>query len=206
MGHLLIVEDDAAIQRTLGRIVMRYCVAHFASNVEEALAHVAGRDDWCGFLIDLGLGDKSFAGFHVLEHVRQRFPNVPAMIVTGHIDVAVVNRVATLGSMVIGKPFGEAELAAFLRRVTSYEREFAMTFASRIEGLARQWKLSPREYEIVAWLVAGGTRASYLAHNGMALTTFRTHMKHILQKAGAATFSELLSIALRSIFAQEKRA
>lgn len=204
MGNLLIVEDDAAIQRTFARIVTRYCVARFASSTAEAFSQIANRNDWCGFVVDLGLGTDPTAGFEVLEHVRRKFPDIPAVVVTGRIDVAVVNRAATLDAVIIGKPFGEAELSAFLRKVIARSHEFTTTFSARLESLAHGWRLSPREYEIVAWLVAGGTRDGYLTHNGMAATTFRTHMKHILQKAKASSFAELLSIALRRIFAVDQ--
>jgi FixJ family two-component response regulator len=199
-----VVEDDSATRRVLARIVTRYRVARFASTVDEAYEQIASRTDWCGFMIDLGLGPHEHAGFEVLQRVRERFPDVPAALVTGRIEVDVVNRAATLNCAVLGKPVGEAELGSFLRRVVARDHEFANPLAARLEAVASAWKLSPREYEIVAWLVAGGTRDAYLTRTGMADTTFRTHMKHIFRKAKASSFTELLSLALRRMFTPDE--
>lgn len=204
VGSLLVVEDDDATRRCLGRIVTRYRVVRFASSVEEALALLESRTDWCGILVDLNLGTRANGGFEILERARERFPDVPCALVTGQIEVAVVNRAAMMNTAVFGKPVGEAELGAFLRRVIARDHAFQTSLATRLEALSTEWKLSPREYEIVAWLVAGQTRDAYLLRSGMAETTFRTHMKHIFRKAGASSFAELLSLALRRLFSNEE--
>lgn len=204
MGHLLVVEDDEAVRRALARIITRYRVPHFVGSAVEALEVLDTREDWCGFMIDLALGGNKDEGFEILQHVRERYPDVPAALVTGRIELEVVNRAATMNSAVLGKPVSEAVLTAFLKRVVARDNEFSSPLASRLEAVASSWKLSHREYEVVAWLVAGGTRDSFILRTGMAPTTFRSHMKHILRKSGAASFADLLSLLLKRMFAHDE--
>ncbi|AKU99679.1 hypothetical protein AKJ09_06343 [Labilithrix luteola] len=202
-GKLLVVEDEDAVFRVLERIVSKFRPVRHANSLESATGELRDRGQWCGFLFDLSLGPQRQAGIQLLETVHAEFPGVPAALVTGHIDGAVVNRVAALGATIISKPLGENELLPFLQRVIARELGLAKSFAERLNGVSRSFKLSPREHELLAWIVAGGTREGYLAFTGMAETTLKTHVKHVLAKSGTSSLAEAVNAALRMVFLKE---
>jgi len=125
--------------------------------------------------------------------------------VTGFIDTEVVERVTSLGGMVLSKTLGEHDLLPFLQRVISREHGFAKDFGERLDVVSRGYRFSPREHEILAWFVAGGSREGYLAFTGMAETTLKTHVKHMLGKTSCANLSDIVADALRKIVLRHSR-
>jgi FixJ family two-component response regulator len=204
-GKLLVVEDEDAVFRCLERIVSRYRPVRHATTFEQAVAELKGRTRFCGFLFDRSLGDRERGGIELLELVQRDYGGVPAALVTGHVTGAVVNEVASLGATMLSKPLDEQALMPFLQRVIAREHGFAKDFSERLNAVSRGFRFSPREHEILAWFVAGGTREGYLAFSGMAESTLKTHVKHILAKSSTSSLAETVSIALRRVVVRTQR-
>lgn len=204
-GRLLVVEQEDAAFRNLERIVSRYRPVRHAHSFEAAVVAMQARSPWCGFLFDRTLGARDDGGLELLEMVHRDFPGVPAGLVTGRVDAVIVNRVAALGAAVFSKPLGEPELLPFLQRVMAREHGFGRDFSERLAAISRGYKLSPREHEVLTWFVSGHSREGYLAFTGLAETTFKTHVKHLLAKMGAATLPDAVSIALRQVVIKRMR-
>ena len=202
-GRLLVVEDDDAVFRSLERIISRHRPVKHVESFERALGEIQGRGKFCGFLFDQRLGDRREGGTELLALARCEHASVPAALVTGYVDAALVNRVAALGAIVLSKPVDESALGPFFQRVVARDHRFAKDFAERLDAVSRDFKFSPREHEICAWFVAGGTREGFLAFSGMADTTFKTHVKHILAKTSATKLAEAVSMMLRRVVDSE---
>jgi two-component system, LuxR family, response regulator FixJ len=198
-GRLLVVDDEPASARYLERIVSRYRPVRHAKSLAEAMTELATHTDWCGFVFDVRLGAQEDGGFQLLDIVTKEYPGVPAAIVTGYIAPPLVNRAAALGAIVVSKPLGEQELLPFLQRVVSREHGFEKDFADGLDAASRAAKLSPREHEILAWFVAGGTREDFLTFSGLAETTLKTHVKHMLAKTQSASMADLVNATLRRV-------
>jgi FixJ family two-component response regulator len=198
-GRFLVVEDEEHARRTLVRIVSRYRPVRQAAEYGSAVRELRAHRDWCGLFFDVSLGRRALAGLELLDLATTEFPGVPVAIVTGRIDPVVVNRAAAASATVVSKPLGEGELMPFLQRVVAREHGFTKDFAQNFDAVSRAWKLSPREHEILAWLVAGGTREGYLEFAGMEPNTLKTHVKHMLGKTKMTNLAELVSAALRRV-------
>ncbi|MDB4936308.1 MAG: hypothetical protein JWP87_3280 [Labilithrix sp.] len=204
-GKLLVVEDDAAVFRCLERIVSRYRPVKHASSFAQAVAELKGRTRFCGFIFDQSLTDRSDGGTELLSMVLREHATVPVALITGSIEPAIVNRVASLGAVILSKPVDERALAPFLQRVIAREHGFAKDFTERLDAVTRDFRFSPREHEICAWFIAGGTREGFLAFSGMADATFKTHVKHILAKTSSSSLAEAVSLALRRVVVRGSR-
>lgn len=198
-GRLLVVDDDPASARVLERLVSKYRPVRHANTLEEGLAELKTRSDWCGFVFDVRLDEHHDGGIELASFAMKEFPGVPAALVTGYITAPLVNRAAALGAVVVSKPLGESELLPFLQRVIAREHGFEKDFSDRLDAMSRASRFSPREHEILAWFVSGGTREAYLAFTGMAETTLKTHVKHILAKTGRASMADLVNATLRRV-------
>lgn len=204
-GRLLVVDQEDATFRSVERIVSRHRPVRHVHTFEAAMVALKARSPWCGFLFDLTLGARDEGGLELLEMVHRDFPGVPSALVTGRIDASIVNRVATLGATVFFRPLGEPELLPFLQRVMAREHGFGRDFSERLGAISRGYKLSPREHEVLTWFVSGHSRDGYLAFTGLAETTFKTHVKHLLAKMHAATLPDAVSIALRQVVIKRMR-
>lgn len=198
-GRLLVVEDDDVFFRTLERIVSRHRPLRHARTFESAEHELESRNDWCGFIFDVNLGDHPRGGLELLELASQRFPGLPTLVMTGFLEAATVNRATSLGSYVLVKPAGETELMPFLQRVIARELGLAKDFSEKLDALSRAWRLSPREHEILAWFVAGNSREDFVAFTGLAETTLKTHLKHLFEKTGYDSVADVVGVALRAL-------
>jgi FixJ family two-component response regulator len=204
-GKLLVVEDEDAVFRCLERIVSRYRPVKHARSYEQAVTELKGRTRFCGFLFDRTLDDREDGGTALLRIAQRDYAGVPAALVTGHVDGPTVNEVASLGATMLSKPLDEQALLPFLQRVIAREHGFAKDFSERLNAVSRVLRFSPREHEVLAWFVAGGTREGYLAFSGMAESTFKTHVKHILAKSSTSSLAEAVSITLRRVVVRPGR-
>ncbi len=187
----LIADDNELVRRALTCVLVRYgdCRAvHSASDAREEIARGDGIK-WHGFVLDVGLGDGS--GLDVLESARRMHADTPALIMSGRLDRAVVNRAAILNARFVCKPCGTSELAPFVADVihrTTGDRIYAATERAR-----HRWALSPREVEIVDATLRGRHRDDYLRTSGMSANTFKTHVRKLLEKAD---YENLASLAI----------
>jgi DNA-binding NarL/FixJ family response regulator len=204
-GRLLVVEDNPLAFRSLERVVSRYRPIRHANSFESALVELRSRKDWCGFLFDVRLPDRHEGGLELLEIAAKEFPYVPGAVVTGLVEPWMVNRVAAASGTLLDKAFDENDLLPFLQRVIAREHGFANDFSERLAAASRSFALSPREHEVLAWFVAGGTRDGYLAFTGMAETTLKTHVKHLLQKTKCASLPESVALTLRHIVVRHSK-
>jgi signal transduction histidine kinase/CheY-like chemotaxis protein len=104
-AKLLLVDDDAATRDHLAHMFreLGYVVVE-ASAYEIAAATAEGEDDFDLVVTDLNLGDG--LGDRLVESLRQRQPNLPAIYVTGSSGVG-----APRGETVLTKPVSETRLA-----------------------------------------------------------------------------------------------
>lgn len=195
--HILVVEDDDSVRRVVVRLVRKYRPVRDAGSVEEAISLLGSHRDWCGFVVDVALARHIRGGFDVLEEAMALFPGLPAAVITGSVVREVVNRATAIGAMILAKPFREPELLPFIQQVTAREHGLDESFAKRLDSLSRAWRLTPREHEILAWFVSGGTRESFLSEMRIAETTLKSHVKHMLEKTKADSLGDLVSEALR---------
>src|SRR5262245_7905230 len=113
-GAFLIVEDDRALARVLERMLRPYGQSRSAYDVgagRRALRS-APAEGWAGFVFDVELGDGS--GLDLLCEARMVYPEVPALVTTGRLCIDRVNGAARLSAHFVAKPFGPADLKAFV--------------------------------------------------------------------------------------------
>lgn len=202
MGPLLVVEDDDGARRFLVRFLGSVRPIREAVSRDAAVAQLGAHDDWSGFLIDVSLGSDSRAGLHVLAAARRVFPSVPAAVVTASTEREVINQAATLSATFVCKPFGTSELTTFLERVMAAEAGLDERLEGRLHELARRWDLTRRETDILAWMLAGRTRDSYLAKHDLSASAWRGAVTKLLAKAGTSRISDLVL----TVFRDEARA
>ncbi len=111
---LLAVDDEPLSHAQYARALRPYGHAVIVATAAAAREQLAAGVPWEAFFLDLQLSDGS--GLDLLAEARERYPRTPALILTGHVDGWVINEAFDRGGEVLGKPFHEPRLHAWIER------------------------------------------------------------------------------------------
>ncbi|MEU8959040.1 response regulator transcription factor [Streptomyces sp. NPDC048518] len=202
--RVLLVEDHdmvaEAIRLALERSPDLRIVGHAAS-VAAALVD-AERCEPDVVLMDRRLPDGD--GVTAIADLLALIPDVRVLVLTGEGNGSVAARVAeTGGAGLILKARGLHELEDAVRRVAAGEMVFSPgllgdvleRLSGRTPGVGAN--LTPREREALHLLGEGRTTAEISAQLGVALNTGRNHVQRVLEKLGARSQLEAVTIARR---------
>lgn len=191
MRPLLLVEDDPLARQTLVRSLTPTGKVLCAEDVEGALA-ILRAHEVAGVVADLGLGGRKDGGFEVLDAAAVLAPGVPLLVVTGSREPWATNGAAVRGADLVAKPDYNVEaLRPFLDRVAARDAGVDQLSAV-ITGAAILWKLTPRERQLLPWLVAAKRGAEICAAAGYRSATYKTHVKALLAKSACRNTAEVV--------------
>lgn len=198
----LVVEDEAPVMGILRRILSPYAEVRCASSITEALDAIASNKSWSGFVMDQNLGDGD--GLDLLAMVRAQHPEVPALMCTGQLDVSIVNRAFDLGASYVCKPVQVDRVRRFASGAlgTSTENDQPPPRTElflAVDQLAKQFRLSRSEADLVEAVVARVSREKYTDEQDITDNTYKTHVRHILKKTGRKTLAEVREDVLRLV-------
>lgn len=189
-----IVDDDADYRQSLERFLATsgWSARSFAS-VEEFLAEcdalVPGT-----LLLDLRLTGRG--GLSLLEDFAGELERFTVIVVTGHGDVETAVRSLKAGATdYLTKPFDPARLAEMLRAVEGTAEARMRHSASERAASAQISALSPREYEILAAMMAGHSNKVIARQLQISDRTVEMHRARLLAKLGVKSSAEAVRIA-----------
>lgn len=202
--RILLVEDHdmvaEAICLALERSPDLQIVGH-ATSVSSALAD-ARRWEPDVVLLDRRLPDGD--GVTAIADLRAVSPDVRVLVLAGEGSASVAARVAeTGGAGLILKARGLSELEDAVRRVAAGEVVFSQDLLGDVLGrLAGRTpslgaNLTPREREALQLLGQGRSTTEISEQLGVALNTGRNHVQRVLEKLGARSQLEAVTIARR---------
>lgn len=110
---IIIVDDDAQVLRSLCFLLETegYYVLTFSSSVE--LLQRSDLPENACLVVDYRMPVMN--GLDLLTHVRAKYPHVPALLITGHPDMTIEPRAASLGIKVVRKPHLDDSLLEAIR-------------------------------------------------------------------------------------------
>lgn len=120
MPAILIVDDDPRIRGLLYDLFGHWRVCHVAATAEQALGYLS-EETYDVVLTDISM--PGLSGVELLGRVRERFPGVPVIVVSGIADEEHARGLLRLGAFdYLAKPFGVREVEASVERALSRPR------------------------------------------------------------------------------------
>lgn len=144
-------------------------------------------------------------GVSLLRRLRERGVEMPAIIMTGHADVALAVAAMKAGAIdFIEKPFDDEVLLTAVRGALSrYEQ--SGSDASDAAGIRnRAESLTSREREVLAGLLMGHPNKTIAYDLGLSPRTVEVHRANLMAKMGAKSLSELVRMAMLAKLFPEK--
>ena len=191
-----IVDDDQSFRIAIGRLLSAsgYHVLLYGSG-EELLAQLPSSTPGC-ILLDLDM--PGLSGLALQDRLAEQAPLLPIVFLTGHGDIrASVQAMKAGAEDFLEKPATSAALldaiTGALRRAETRRKEFDWINAAR----SRLASLSPREFEVLRLLVRGKLNKQIAYALGTSERTIKAHRHNLMEKIGARSLAETVSIAER---------
>ncbi|ABF08579.1 two component response regulator, LuxR family [Cupriavidus metallidurans CH34] len=142
-------------------------------------------------VVDLQMPDMD--GIALQQTLSQR---VPVVILTGHADVSKAVQAMQAGAIdFLEKPVQDGLLLAAVERACERARE---QFARKAELRVLRQKierLTPREREVLGWIVSGLRNKQVASELGTVEKTIKVHRAHVMQKLEVDSLPALVRIA-----------
>lgn len=146
-------------------------------------------------LLDVHLPDMS--GVEVTRRVREEFPGVAVLILTGYDDMGYARALLQLGVQgYLRKTVSGEEMLAAIRAVAEGRTVLISEMASKALGSENE-PLTPREQEVLQLLAAGRRNAEIASALAVSVKTVEFHISHVLEKLGARSRAEAIGKALQ---------
>jgi FixJ family two-component response regulator len=190
---VFVVDDDYRVREALSSLIasVGLRVAAFGSAAE--FLESEKPDSPACLVLDLQLPDVS--GLE-LQRELAAGDGPPIVFITGHGDIPSSVRAMKAGAIeFLPKPFSEQELLRAIDAAIVLDRE-ARQKRSELAELAKHYSLlTPREREVLPFVVAGFANKQTAADLGTSEITIGVHRGQIMHKMGAASLAELVRMS-----------
>jgi len=192
---IFVVDDDARVRDSLRWLLesVSLQVETFGSAAD--FLHACGPHRRGCLILDIRMADIS--GLQLQDILAERGFRLPIIMLSGHGDVRTAVRVVQKGAVdFIEKPFNGQELLDRIHSVLAadahrYQEESANTaICKRIDSL------TPREREVLDWVVSGTANKRIAAELGISIKTVEVHRARVMEKMAAKSVAELTAMRI----------
>lgn len=192
---VFIVDDDPAVRDALSLLlgIQDYRVAVFG-DAESFLKAYKG--EWRGCLL-LDIRMPGMDGLTLQKHLAQLGSELPVIIMTGHGDVASAREAFRAFAVdFLEKPLDHRKLLAAIADAFSRQRTRLVAEMNRSEIERLLARLTPREQEVMARVVAGQHNRDIAAELGISPRTVEVHKARMMDKLGVNNVADLVRLNL----------
>lgn len=193
---VFVVDDYAPVRRSISHLLRAagFAVVAFAS-AEEFLAQY-DPGVWGCLVLDVAM--RNLNGFELQNILANTGSLLPIIFLTGEGDIPKSVRAMKGGaSDFLTKPVDEEDLLAAVRAAIEKHRALRREQAELSEIRARLSTLTPREREVLDYVVAGKLNKQIAGDLGTVEQTVKVHRARVMQKMRAQSVAELVRLTER---------
>ncbi len=193
---IFVVDDYAPVRRAVSRLLHAagFAVVAFASP-QEFLAEYDPRTPGC-LVLDLDM--PAVNGLELQRILATKGSALPIIFLSGHGDVPKSVQAMKYGaSDFLTKPVNDKDLLAAIRVAIEKDRALRREQADRSEIRARLATLTPREREVLEYVVAGKLNKQIAGGLGTVEQTVKVHRARVMQKMRVQSVAELVRLTER---------
>ncbi|HEY7317776.1 MAG TPA: response regulator transcription factor [Candidatus Binatia bacterium] len=194
---VFLVDDDPSVRRALARLIKSagYQVQTFVS-AREFLDRMPETEPAC-LVLDVRL--PGLSGIDLQLELQRRNLILPVIFITGHGDIPMTVKAMKAGAVdFLPKPVRDTDLLraieqALARALHDHAQwDQAKSIQRRVE------KLTPREREVMHWVVRGWLNKQIASELGIGEKTIKVHRARVMQKLEVDSVAELVRLAERA--------
>ena len=185
-----LVDDDDGVLKALSRLLRAggYEAKPYRSP-EEFLAEHDAETPGC---VVLDLSMPGLDGLELQERLKRDGVERPIIFLTGTADIPASVQAMKAGAIdFLLKPAQRAELFAAVERAMEYDAKARQVREDREAFEGRLARLTPREREVLTYVVAGRLNKQIAAELGTVEKTIKVHRGRMMAKLGCRSVAEL---------------
>lgn len=136
-------------------------------------------------------------GLQLLEALRQRSVDMPAIFISGHGDIPLAVRAVQAGALdFLEKPFRDGVLLEKVHNGLEIDRTASESHSERLAVEQRLDELTPREREVMEGMLQGKLNKIIASDLGVSVRTVEVHRANVLDKLHARNSSDMVRMVL----------
>jgi FixJ family two-component response regulator len=194
---VFVVDDYAPVRRSVSRLLRAagFAVVAFAS-AEEFLAEY-DPGVWGCLVLDLAM--PALSGLELQQLLTTTGSLLPIIFLTGEGDVPKSVQAMKQGaSDFLTKPVDEKDLLAAVRTAIEKHRALRREQVERYEIRERLATLTPREREVLQYVITGKLNKQIASDLGTVEQTVKVHRARVMHKMRVQSVAELVRLVERS--------
>jgi FixJ family two-component response regulator len=191
---IFVIDDDASIRKSLSRLLRSadYTVETFPS-AEEFLRRE--HFDGVGCIV-LDVKMPGLSGMDLQEELSKADYHMPIIFITGHGNIPMGVKAMKKGAVdFLTKPFDGKELLQTVEKAIEKDRQARAEYDESLDIGRRIELLTPRENEILPYIITGMLNKQIGLKLGIAEKTVKVHRGRIMEKLRANSVAELVRLA-----------
>jgi len=190
---VFVVDDDYRVREALSSLIASVGLQVVAFGSAAEFLESEKPDSPACLVLDLELPDTS--GLE-LQRELAAGDGPPIVFITGHGDISSSVRAMKAGAIeFLTKPFSEQELLRAIDAAIAVDRETRQKRSELVELQKHYALLTPREREVLPFVVAGFANKQTAADLGTSEITIGVHRGQIMHKMGARSLAELVRMS-----------
>ena len=192
---IYVVDDDDGMRRALDTLLstVGYKTAVF-SRPSEFLSQFKPEVHSC-LVLDIRMPEMS--GLEVQQQLNRRGSMLPVIFITGHGDVPMAVQAMKEGAFeFIQKPFRDQDLLDRINHALKQDADNRTNAARRSEAQHRVESLTPREKQVMNFIVDGSANKVIAIDLGLSERTVEIHRAKVMEKMGARSVAPLVKLHL----------
>ena len=191
---IFVIDDDQSVRQALESLIksVGWRVRTYGS-AQQFLG--SGQLDAPGCLV-LDVRLPGLSGLDLQQALAQAKSHLPIIFITGHGDIPMSVQAMKAGAVeFLPKPFREQDLLDALKLALGRDRATRLQRANLAALRERYDSLTPREQEVMGFVVSGLLNKQIAATLGVSEVTVKVHRGQIMQKMQADSLANLVRMA-----------
>ena len=201
---IYVVDDDESVREAVGGLIRSAGLAvRTFSSAQEFLAFSRPDVPSC-LVLDVQL--PGLSGLDLQEELAKADVQIPIIFLTGHGDIPMTVRAMKAGALeFLTKPFDDEDLLQAIHEAIKRDRVARRERANMRMLYDRYSSLTPREQEVMKWVVSGLLNKQIAAELGISEIMIKVHRGQVMQKMQAESLADLVRMSEKLALPRTKK-